>query len=94
MKSSILVAGLVVGLAVGVSMFQMSAAHADDSATSKVENAAGDAKTNMKKAGRSAEQTGRKAVGKDTLGKDVKDKANDVGDDMSNSVDKAKRKAK
>jgi hypothetical protein len=66
-------------------------AHADETATEKVENKAGDIKTAAKKTTRKAKRHIRKAAGTDTVGKDAKDKVNDVKDDVSNGVDKMKR---
>lgn len=65
--------------------------HADETTTEKVENKAGDVKTDAKKDGRKMKRHARKAMGKDTVGKDVKDKANDVKDDAGNAADKATR---
>jgi hypothetical protein len=64
---------------------QVVAVHADETAGEKVQNAAGDAKTDAKK-------DVRTATGNDSIGKDAKDKANDVGDDISNNADKVDRK--
>ena len=65
---------------------------ADESAVGKVQDAGSDAKTNTKKTIRKAKRKVRKATGNDTVGKDIKDKANDVGDDINGAVDKSKHK--
>ncbi len=75
-----------------VFMLVPRAAHADETVGGQVKDAAGDASIGMKKAGRSAKRGVRKATGNDTMGKDMKDKANDMKDDATNEVDKAKRK--
>jgi hypothetical protein len=77
---------LVLGGATGRSVF------AEESAGNKVQDAAGDASAKTKKVVRKGKQKVRKAVGTDTMGKDIKDKVNDVGDDVSNEANKAKRK--
>jgi hypothetical protein len=86
-----LMLGLILGAAILSSRSQVAVA--EESVGDKMQDAAGDAKTDMKKAGRGLKQTGRKAVGKDNIAKDAKDKMNDVGDDVSNGAEKAKRKA-
>ncbi len=65
--------------------------HAEDAETS-IKNTAIDAKTNTKKEFRKVKRTVRKAVGNDTAGKDIKDKANDIGDDLKGAKQKAKNK--
>jgi ribosomal protein S3AE len=82
-------AALVFGSA---SLLAVSAARADETVKEKVENTAGDMKTDAHKSHRAAKRHARKAAGTDNVAKDAKDKANDVGDDISNGADKAKRK--
>jgi len=67
-------------------------AQAEDSATTKVENTASDAKTDTKKSVRKMKRKTRKAAGTDTVGKDLKDSANDAKDNMQNTTDKTKNK--
>jgi hypothetical protein len=68
-------------------------AKADDSAMTKTENAASDAKTATKKTARKGARKVRKAAGTDTAGKDMKDSANNAKDSMDNSAQKMKNKA-
>ena len=63
---------------------------ANESAVGKVEDAGTDAKTNTKKTARKAKRKVRKATGNDTVGKDIKDKANDVGDEIGGAAEKSK----
>jgi hypothetical protein len=67
-------------------------AKADDSAMTKTENAASDAKTTTKKTARKSARKVRKATGTDTVGKDMKDSANDAKDNVNNSTQKMKNK--
>jgi hypothetical protein len=67
-------------------------ARAEESTVNKVKDDAGDTKTAVKKDARKVKRNVRQAVGTDSVGKDINDKAHDVGDDVSNGVAKAKRK--
>lgn len=69
-----------------------SPVRADDSAATAVKNDASDAKTSVKKNWRKGKRKARKAAGTDTVGKDVKDSTNDVGDDVNNAAKKTKNK--
>lgn len=71
---------------------QSPIAHADDTAATTIKNDASDASTHMKKGARHAKRKMRKAVGKNTVGDDIKDTANDMGDDMNNAGKKVKNK--
>jgi hypothetical protein len=64
---------------------------AGESTTNKVKDTMGDATTKGKKMARTEKRKMRQATGTDNLGKDAKDKANDVGDSVSNAAEKAKR---
>ena len=89
-----IIQSLVLALAV-VAFFAVHStpARADDSATTKVENTASDAKTDTKKAARKGARKVRKAAGTDTAGKDIKDSANNTKDDVNNTTQKMKNKA-
>jgi hypothetical protein len=67
-----------------------NSAHADDSVVTGAKNTVGDIKTTAKKEGRAMKRKARKIMGNDTVAKDAKDKANDVKDSVSNSLDKAR----
>ncbi len=69
-------------------------AQADDSVKTKVENTAGDIKTEAKVDARKVKRTVRDKTGNGSVIKDAKDMGNDVGDKVGNQVDKAKRDAK
>jgi len=68
-------------------------AKAEESTTNKVKDSVDDATTKAKKTARAEKRKVREATGTDNLGKDAKDKVNDVGDDVSNSANKVKRNA-
>jgi hypothetical protein len=78
--------GLITAIALG-STFISRVTHADDSPATKVGDAAGDVKTDVKKGIRTA-------LHNDNVLKDARDKANDAGDDISNGADKVKRHSK
>jgi hypothetical protein len=81
-------------LAVALVTIHATPVRADDSATTKIENGASDAKTSTKKGVRKAKRKMRKAAGTDTVGKDIKDSANDTKDNMENAKDKTENKLK
>jgi uncharacterized membrane protein len=85
--------GLITAIALG-STFISRVTHADDSPATKVGDAAGDVKTDVKKGIRTANRNKRKALHNDNVLKDARDKANDAGDDISNGADKVKRHSK
>lgn len=89
-KLTLIVASLLV---LGGGIVQMQKVFAEETATEKVQNEAGDAKTKAKKHYRAAKRHARKKMGTDNVMKDANDKAKDVGDDVSNEAEKAKRKA-
>jgi intein-encoded DNA endonuclease-like protein len=70
----------------------LTSVRADESTTDRIKDAAGDQSTAAKKTVRKAKQSVRKEAGTDTAGKDVKDKANDAGDSISNEAKKDQRK--
>jgi hypothetical protein len=80
------------GLAGIISSTSILFLHADESVGGKVQDATGDATTSAKKTTRTAKRKVRKATGTDTVGKDMKDKVNDAGDDISNSAKKTGNK--
>jgi hypothetical protein len=67
-------------------------ARAEDTTTT-MQNKAEDVKADSKKGMRKMKRKGRKAMGTDTAGKDMKDAANDMGDDMHAAGQKIKHKA-
>lgn len=66
---------------------------AEDSAKTQMENTASDVKTDTKKGARKMKRKGRKAMGKDSMGKDINDGVKDAHDDIENKTDKMKNKA-
>ena len=62
-----------------------------ESTTNKIKDTGDDMMVHAKKTARADKRKARQATGTDNLGKDAKDKGNDVKDDVSNSVKKAKR---
>jgi hypothetical protein len=93
MKKYPYVSALAALTALCLSSAVLSIAHADESVGEKVENKAGDMKTDAKKEHRAAKRHARKAHGTDNVAKDAKDKMNDAGDGVSNEAEKTKRKA-
>jgi hypothetical protein len=79
-------------LSLSLPTFSSALSLAEESTVNKVKDDAGDVKTNTKKLARTTKRKVRKATGNDNVLKDAKDKANDVGDDVSNEADKAKRR--
>jgi hypothetical protein len=83
---------------IAMSAFAISAAHivrAEDQtadAARQAKDDKADATKNAKKTTRKAKKNVRKATGTDTIGKDAKDKANDVKDDTKAAADKANNK--
>lgn len=73
--------------------FLLQQTWADESLTDKVQNTGTDMKRDTKKGVRKMKRKARKAAGKDTVGKDIKDGVNDLGDNIDAGVTKAKRKA-
>lgn len=65
-----------------------------ESLGTRVQDQAGDTKTDSKKWVRKAKRKVRKATGNDSAVKDTKDAVNDARDDVSNGVDKIKRRTK
>lgn len=65
---------------------------AEETTGEKIENKAGDIKTDAKKTGRKVRREARKATGQDSVIKDAKDKVHDASDDVSNAAKKAKNK--
>jgi hypothetical protein len=84
-----IVAGLATIAALGSLVLPI--AKAEESTVNKVKDTVGDASTQTKKTARTEKRKLRGATGTDNLGKDIKDKANDAGDSLSNSANKAKR---
>ena len=72
------------------SIFQTKA-HAEETKTNKIKDTTDDAMTNAKKTARAETRKVRQATGNDNLGKDIKDKSNDIKDDVNNSLNKARR---
>ncbi len=66
-------------------------AHAEESATNQVKDAAGDANTKVKKVARHTKKKVKKATGQDTVVDDAKDTMHDATDAGENAADKAKR---
>src|SRR4051794_11556638 len=62
---------------------------ADEVAGSQVKDAATDLKRDVKKGTRKVSRKVRKATGNDSIGKDVHDKVNDIGDDLEAASTKA-----
>lgn len=75
------------GAVVLASLFAFSAFAQD--AVNSAKDAGSDVKRDTKKSTRTAKRKFRKATGQDTMGKDVKDKANDLGDDAKAASEKA-----
>ncbi len=73
-------------------LFAATPLRAEETVGEKVQNAAGDVKTSVKKSHRAAKRHTRKALGNDSVLKDAKDKVQDTGDDLSNDAKKLKRK--
>jgi hypothetical protein len=90
MSKRILLAAFAIGVC--FSTFGASVSRAEESTINKMKDGVGDATTNTKKLVRKGNRKLRKATGNDTVMKDVKDKANDVSDDVNNGADKMKRK--
>jgi hypothetical protein len=76
-------------LAIGTTILHK--AHAEETTTNKIKDTTDDAVTDAKKTARAEGRKIRQSTGTDNLGKDLKDKTNDVKDDVNNSVNKAKR---
>ena len=72
--------------------FLLHQSFADESTTEKVQNTGTDIKRDTKKNVRKMKRRIRKATGNDTVGKDIKDGANDLGDTIDAAATKAKRK--
>ena len=79
---------------VGAFRFSYLESGASESAFSKSQDVATDAKTRTKKTIRKAKRKIRKVTGQDSVLKDTKDEFNDIGDDLSGSAEKAKRHKK
>jgi hypothetical protein len=89
MRSKILFALVAISLSMPT-LFCVKSVAAENTDT-KIKNEAGDLSTGTKKVARKGAQKMRKATGNDNVINDAKDKGNDVKDDVSNDVDKAKR---
>jgi len=68
-------------------------ARAEETVGEKIENAGGDAKKDTKKSWRKAKRKHRKATGANNVGKDIKDSAEQAGDEVGHGAKKIKRKA-
>jgi uncharacterized membrane protein YtjA (UPF0391 family) len=77
-----------------LSLSAFSTARAEESTATKVENTAGDMKTDAKVNARKIRRHVRNQTGNSSVMKDMKDVGHDAGDKMDNAVDKAKRETK
>ena len=84
---------LIVGL-LALASLPDTRARADEGVTDKVKDSATDTKRDVRKGVRKVKRKFRKAAGTDTVGKDVKDKVHDVGDDLDAASQKTERKLK
>ena len=92
MKTSYIVSRWSAALLLSSVLLTASPLNADETIGETVQNKVGDIKTNVKKSNRAAKRQTRKALGKDTVLKDARDKVQDTGDDLNNDAKKLKRK--
>jgi hypothetical protein len=90
LKINLLTSVSVLLTAFGIRALHIAAVHADDTPSQTIQKSADDASNSAKKTTRKAKKNMRKATGTDNVAKDAKDKAADVGDDVSNTAKKAK----
>ena len=65
---------------------------ADESTSDQIKDTGTNVKRDSKKGVRKFKRKARQATGNDSVGKDIKDGVNDVGDDIGAASEKAKRK--
>ena len=67
-------------------------AFAEESMTNQVKDSVGEGKVATKKMVRKGKRKIRNATGNESVGKDIRDMGSDVKDDVTNTVEKVKRK--